>query len=100
MTILSIHKVITLRSSNMTCRSLSGSALLAAALVAPALADTAPATEDVTVIGKKPDDARSGIQTQTGASTSSICSTRSTRSATAPASAPRSSARAAASSPA
>jgi len=56
----------------MTLRSLSGSALLAAALVVPALADTAPATEDVTVIGKKLDDARNGIQTQTGASTYTI----------------------------
>ena len=56
----------------MTFRSLSGSALLAAALVAPALADTTPATEDVTVIGKKLDDARNGIQTQTGASTYTI----------------------------
>ena len=56
----------------MTFRSLSGSALLAAALVSPAVADTAPATEDITVIGKKLDDARNGIQTQTGASTYTI----------------------------
>lgn len=56
----------------MTFRSLSGSALLAAALASPAVADTAPATEDVTVIGKKLDDARNGIQTQLGASTYTI----------------------------
>ncbi|MDB5362201.1 MAG: TonB-dependent receptor [Rhodospirillales bacterium] len=56
----------------MTFRSLSGSALLAAALASPAVADTAPTTEDVTVIGKKLDDARNGIQTQLGASTYTI----------------------------
>ena len=56
----------------MTFRSLSSAALLAAALVSPACADTSPTTEDVTVIGKKLDDARNGIQTQTGASTTVI----------------------------
>ena len=53
----------------MLLRSLSSSALLAAALVSPAVADTPPVTEDITVIGKKLDEARNGIQTQTGAST-------------------------------
>jgi len=53
----------------MILRLLSSAALMAVALVSPAVADTAPETEDVTVIGKKLDDARNGIQTQTGAST-------------------------------
>ena len=53
----------------MLLRSLSSSALLAAALVSPAVADTPPVTEDITVIGKKLDEARNSIQTQTGAST-------------------------------
>ena len=58
-------------------------ALLATALASPAVAQDlsgalqtaagpVPATEDITVIGKKLDDARNGIQTQTGASTYTI----------------------------
>ncbi|HLZ66468.1 MAG TPA: TonB-dependent receptor [Aliidongia sp.] len=43
--------------------------MLAALLASPALPDTPPATEDITVIGKRLDEARNGIQTQTGAST-------------------------------
>ena len=56
----------------MNIRLLPGTALLAAALASPALADAPPATEDITVIGKRLDDARNGIQTQTGASTYTI----------------------------
>ena len=59
----------------MTFRFLSSATLLVAALTSPAVADglpDAPSTEDITVIGKKLDDARNGIQTQTGASTYTI----------------------------
>ena len=59
----------------MTFRFLSSATLLATALTSPAVADglpDAPSTEDITVIGKKLDDARNGIQTQTGASTYTI----------------------------
>jgi len=53
----------------MKFRPLQSSAVLAALLASPALPDTPPATEDITVIGKRLDEARNGIQTQTGAST-------------------------------
>ena len=59
----------------MTFRFLPSVTLLVAALTSPAVADglpDAPSTEDITVIGKKLDDARNGIQTQTGASTYTI----------------------------
>ena len=59
----------------MTFRFLPSATLLVAALTSPAVADglpDAPSTEDITVIGKKLDDARNGIQTQTGASTYTI----------------------------
>ena len=59
----------------MTFHSLSSATLLATALVSPAIADgqsDAPATEDITIIGKRLDEARNGIQTQTGASTYTI----------------------------
>ncbi|HVJ51741.1 MAG TPA: TonB-dependent receptor [Aliidongia sp.] len=55
--------------------SLSGTTLLALALCGPAYAadpadgGATPAEEDITVIGKRLDEARNGIQTQTGAST-------------------------------
>ena len=59
----------------MAFRFLPSATLLVAALTSPAVADglpDAPSTEDITVIGKKLDDARNGIQTQTGASTYAI----------------------------
>ena len=59
----------------MAFRFLPSATLLVAALTSPAVADglpDAPSTEDITVIGKKLDDARNGIQTQTGASTYTI----------------------------